>query len=72
MGTSNTIERIKEEDAEIRVNSSGDTDSQKKSDNDSSIDGTDPNEKDKYGATRNLRHQISKKYQILEVPGKGS
>ena len=80
IGTSNTIERIKEEDAEIRVNSSGDNDSnQKENDSDdndddddsSSIDG-DPNEKDKFGATRNLRRQILKKYEIIEVLGKGS
>jgi len=55
------------------VNSSGDTDSKKGDNSDSSsISGSDPNEKDKYGATRSLRHQILKKYQILEVLGKGS
>ena len=73
-GTSNTIERIKEEkeeDAEIKVNSSGEADSKEGDDSDS-IDGLNPNEKDKFGATRALRHQIVKKYQIIEVLGKGS
>ena len=32
----------------------------------------DPNEKDAYGATKALRKQISKKYKMIEVLGKGS
>lgn len=59
-----TIERIKEVDSEIRISSSqGDSDdpSNPKSD-----------EKDKYGASRSLRKQIIKKYEFIEILGKGS
>lgn len=69
---SNTIERIKEEDADIRVKSSGGSDSDKRAETSSSISGGDPNAKDQYGATKALRHQILKKYQFIEILGKGS
>ena len=46
MGLSHTIERIKEEDADIRVKSSGDSDSDKRADDSSSESGEDPNQKD--------------------------
>lgn len=59
-GMSNTIERIGEEDEkEMKVNSSHDTASDKdnKAEDSESSHG-DPNEKDQFGATRALRHQI--------------
>ena len=57
----------------MKVNSSGDTKSIKEDDlaSEESLGG-DPDEKDKFGATRALRHQIVKKYKILEILGKGS
>ena len=73
-GMSNTIERIGEEDEkEMKVNSSGDTKSIKEDDlaSEESLGGN-PDEKDKFGATRALRHQIVKKYKIIEILGKGS
>lgn len=46
-GLSHTIERIKEEDADILVKSSGDSDSDKRADDsDSSESGEDPGAKD--------------------------
>lgn len=72
IGMSNTIERNKEDFAEIKVNSSGDTNSKGADDSSSISGGSDPNEKDKFGATKALRQQIQQKYQILDVLGKGS
>lgn len=57
------------------MNSSHDTNSNRDKNEDdsaSSQGGGDPNEKDQYGATRNLRRQIKKKYEIVEMLGKGS